>query len=135
MGPSISPMGPIEVRTPEAFERDVLRAPEPTVVLFWAGWCPFCQAFRPLFDARAAENNGRFAVVSLDDNENPLWDRFHVGVVPSLAFFRDGALVARRDGRLMRGLSLEELDGFLGQVSPRVGAVIDPIDTRLRTFL
>src|SRR3990170_4314108 len=117
MGPSISPMGPIEVRTPEAFERDVLRAPEPTVVLFWAGWCPFSQAFRPLFDARAAGNQGRFAVVHLDDNANPLWDRYQVGVVPSLALFRGGAIVARRDGRLMRGLSLEEFDEFLGQVS------------------
>ena len=118
MGPSILLMGTIEVRTPEEFERDVLRAPEPTVVLFWASWCPFCQAFRPLFDARAAGNQDRFAVVHLDDDANPLWDRYHVGVVPSLALFRDGALVARKDGRLMRGVSLEELDTFLGQVSP-----------------
>jgi len=111
-------MGTLEVPTPEAFERDVLRAPEPTVVLFWAAWCPFCQAFRPLFDARAERSDGRFAIVSLDDASNPLWDRYSVGVVPSLAFFRGGELVARKDGRLMHGLSPEELDAFLGGVMP-----------------
>ena len=115
-------MAVLEVRTPEAFERDVLRAPEPTVVMFWASWCPCCQAFRPLFDARAPKNAGRFAVVHLDDNASPLWDRYHVGVVPSLALFRNGAIAARKDGRLMRGLSLEELDAFLGEVSPALHA-------------
>lgn len=114
-------MGPIEVRTPEEFERDVLRAPEPTVVLFWAEWCPYCQAFRPLFDARVAKNAGRFAVVHLDDDANPLWDRYQVGVVPSLALFWGGTLVARKDGRVMVGLSLEDLDAFLDRVSSSGG--------------
>lgn len=108
----------LDVATPEAFEREVLRAPGPTVVMFWAGWCPFCQAFKPLFDGRAAKNEGRFAVVRLDDADSPLWERYGVTVVPSLAFFRDGALVARKDGRLMRGLTDEELDAFLRQVLP-----------------
>jgi thioredoxin 1 len=111
-------MAVLEVATPEAFEREVLRAPEPTVVMFWAGWCPFCQAFKPLFDARTAKNEGRFAVVRLDDADSPLWERYDVAVVPSLAFFRDGTLVARRDGRLMRGLTDAELDAFLRQVLP-----------------
>lgn len=109
-------MAVFEVATSEAFERDVLRAKEPTVVLFWAGWCPFCQSFMPLFEAQTKRHDARFALVRLDDNDNPLWDAYRVNVVPTLAYFRDGALAARKDGRLARGLSHAELDAFLREV-------------------
>ena len=111
-------MAMIEARRPEDFERDVLRSEGDTVVLFWAPWCPFCQAFRPVFDAVVQRYDARFAVVWLDADDNPLWDQYRVDVVPSLALFRDGALVARKDGRLMRGLSREEMEGFLNRVLP-----------------
>lgn len=110
-------MAAFEVANVEAFDREVLRAPEPTVVMFWAGWCPFCRRFRPAFDATAAKSDGRFAVVRLDDEANPLWDTYRVDVVPSLAYFRGGALVARKDGTLGRGLSEPDLAAFLHQVS------------------
>lgn len=115
-------MRAMEVRTPAEFEQTVLRAREPTVVLFWAAWCPFCQAFRPVFDAAVRNHDARFAVVDLDDQDNPLWDAYRVNVVPSLAFFRNGALVARKDGRLMRGLSKDDLDAFLDQVKSTAAA-------------
>lgn len=108
----------LDVETPEAFQRDVLDAGAPTVVLFLASWCPFCQAFGPSFDRRAAESGGRFARVYLDEDDNPLWDRYGVQVVPTLAFFADGDLVGRKDGRLLRGLSDAELESFLEDVEP-----------------
>ena len=110
-------MAEFEVPDPETFEREVLRSPEPTVVMFWAEWCPFCRRLRPAFDASAAKYDSRFAIVRLDDEDNPLWDTYGVNVVPSLAFFRGGELVARKDGRLGRGLSETELAAFLHQVS------------------
>src|SRR5574342_923948 len=106
-------MPEIEVADADAFRRDVLEAPGPTVVVFWAAWCPFCRSFRRLFDETAARSAGRFAVVRLDDEESPLWDEYRVNVVPSLAYFRDGGLIARRDGRLGRGLAADELSAFL----------------------
>ena len=109
-------MAEIEVGDAEAFDREVLRARDPTVVMFWAEWCPFCRRFRPTFDARASQSDGRFAVVRLDDEDNPLWDTYGVKVVPSLAYFRGGALVARKDGRLGRGLAADDLDAFLARV-------------------
>ena len=111
-------MGILEIMDAPQFEAEVLRATEPTVVVFWAAWCPFCRSFRPHFEARAASNGARFAVVRLDSEDNALWDRYGVNVVPSLAYFRDGDLVARKDGRLARGLSEADLDAFLAQVLP-----------------
>lgn len=116
-------MAAFEVGTAQEFEDSVLRAREPTVVLFWAGWCGFCRAFRPAFDATVAKYDARFAIARLDDYDNPLWERYAVNVVPSLAFFRDGELVTRKDGRLMRGLSAADLEAFLREVlpAPRAG--------------
>lgn len=108
----------LDVPTADAFERDVIRAADPTVVMFWASWCPFCRAFRPAFEARADGSEARFARVSLDDYDNPLWETYDVRVVPTLAYVRDGTLVARRDGILMRGLSPRDLDAFLASVLP-----------------
>ena len=106
-------MAALEVGTAGEFDRQILHAPEPTVVMFWAAWCPFCRTFRPTFDAHALRSDARFAIVRLDDEDNPLWDTYAVHVVPSLAYFRGGELVARRDGRLGRGLTEPEMEAFL----------------------
>lgn len=111
-------MAVFEVPTADEFEDRVVRSTEPTVVLFWAGWCGFCRAFRPLFDAKVAEYDARFAVTRLDDDDNPLWERYRVDVVPSLALFRGGQLVLRKDGKLMRGLTEADLVAFLREALP-----------------
>src|SRR3989304_1513401 len=110
-------MAEFEVGSAEEFERDVLGGPEPTAGMFWAAGCPFCRSFRPAFDARASQSGTRFAVVRLDDEDNPLWDAYRVDVVPTLAYFRGGELVARKDGKLGRGLSGPELAAFLREAS------------------
>ncbi|MBI4416955.1 MAG: thioredoxin family protein [Euryarchaeota archaeon] len=115
-------MAIVDVATAEEFRRHVLEAKEPTVVMFWAAWCPFCRAFKPTFDRYADKYGARFARVSLDEYDNPLWDSYAVNVVPSLAYFQDGALTARKDGRLGRGLTEAELDAFLRQVLPAARA-------------
>ena len=115
-------MAAIEVHSADEFDREVLRSKESTVALFWAAWCPFCRAFKPIFDDAVRKHDARFALVRLDEYDNPLWDTYRVNVVPSLAFFRGGELVARKDGRLMRGLSQEELSTFLDEVLPAAHA-------------
>lgn len=111
-----------EIDSPEAFEREVLRAEGPTVVLFWASWCPFCTTFRPAFERSAARARTRFAVVRLDDEGNPLWDAYRVEVVPTVALFRDGAVAARLDGQRMVGLSEDQLTEFLRDSLPAARA-------------
>jgi thioredoxin 1 len=111
-------MAVLEVADAESFEREVLRSDGPTVVAFWAEWCPFCRRFRPLFEKASSERGGRFAFVRLDENDNPLWERYAVAVVPSVAVFRGGAVAARKDGVLGRGISAEVLAAFLDQALP-----------------
>jgi len=115
------------VKDPDAFQTTVLEASEPTVVMFWATWCPFCRRFRKDFEELAASRPWRFAAVSLDDYDDPLWDDFAVDVVPTLALFRDGKLVDREDGVLGYGIDRRMLDSFVRRVESQA---VPPVGSR-----
>ena len=85
----------LQVKDPAAFQKTVVESDEPTVVMFWATWCPFCRRFKQEFERLAASHPWRFAAVYLDDEDNPLWDDYAVDVVPTLALFHDGKVVGR----------------------------------------
>lgn len=108
----------VDVRDAETFRREVLEAHGPTIVLFWATWCPFCQRFKPEFDRIGSDLDVRLATVFLDDHDNPLWEDYAVDVVPTIALFRDGELVDRQDGVLGYGLDRGAVRAFVGRVSP-----------------
>jgi thioredoxin-like negative regulator of GroEL len=111
-------MAVFEVMDEESFDRAVLPADEPTVVAFWAAWCPHCRRFRPLFERESADRGGRFAIVRLDADDNPLWERYAVAVVPTVALFHRGEVAARKDGMLGRGISGHDLAAFLDDALP-----------------
>lgn len=111
----------LHVRNPNAFEQEVLGAKEPTVVMFWATWCPFCQRFKTEFEKLAASRPWRFAAVYLDDEQNPLWEDYDVDVVPTLALFRDGQVVDREDGVLGYGIDRKRVAAFVSRVEPHLG--------------
>src|SRR5207245_10732288 len=83
----------LQVRNPDAFQESVVQAAEPTVVMFWATWCPFCRRFKQEFEKLAASRPWHFAAVYLDDEENPLSEDHAVEPVPTLALFRARTLV------------------------------------------
>ncbi|HKW43673.1 MAG TPA: thioredoxin family protein, partial [Thermoplasmata archaeon] len=106
----------LQVRNPESFEHDVLAAKDPTVVMFWATWCPFCRRFKTEFEKLAASRPWRFAAVYLDDEQNPLWEDYDVDVVPTLALFREGKVVEREDGVLGYGIDSKRVAAFVSRV-------------------
>ena len=108
----------LQVRDPDAFQKAVLQSPDPTVVMFWATWCPFCRRFSAEFEKLASTRPWRFAAVYLDDEENPLWEEYAVDVVPTLALFRDGQVTERLDGVLGYGIDKRMVEEFLRRVQP-----------------
>jgi thioredoxin reductase (NADPH) len=98
----------LETLDPDAFEGSRLRRAGRWAVVFDAEWCPFCQAFLPVFSGASMDPSIHRARADLTDVESPLWDLFRVEVVPSVLAFRDGEVVARADGR--QGEGLEETD-------------------------
>jgi thioredoxin 1 len=100
----------VERLSEDAFDGDRLRRAGRYLVCFTASWCPFCRAFEPRFSARGSRLGAMGAFADVDDEESPLWERFHLDVIPTLVAFEDGATVGRIDGVLGRGLDDRALD-------------------------
>ncbi len=94
----------------EAFRGDRLGRPGDWGVCFLADWCPFCRAYAPLFQRLDGVAPFPLAVADVTDLESPLWDTFHIDVIPTLVAFRDGKAIWRKDGVPMVGLNAGDLD-------------------------
>jgi len=103
------------------FDGTQLRRSGTWAVAFLADWCPFCRAFRRLFDRFDGAGAFRTAVADVTDEASPLWDRFHIEVVPTLLAFRDGPVIHRIDGVPMEGLQEGDLENLRGTLTLRPG--------------
>lgn len=59
----------------------------PTLVMFYAEWCPFCQKALPVLDELATELEGKVAVCKLNTKDNPETAKAHgVQGIPAWRF-------------------------------------------------
>ena len=102
---------------PNQFD-DVLSSGEKALVMFYADWCPFCQKFKPIFEsvANSANNDMKFYGSNVNDDNNPLWDRFSINTVPTLIAFDKGKIISRRDAKMGLGLNKSDVDSILTEI-------------------
>jgi len=73
------------------FEQEVIKAPLPVVVDFWAPWCKPCQKIAPLMEKLAEDYKGSVKFCKLNVDQDPqLAGRYGVMSIPFLLFFREG---------------------------------------------
>jgi thioredoxin 1 len=85
------------------------------MVDFWATWCGPCQIIAPFVEQLAAEYAGRLKVAKLDVDASPRTPaRFNVRSIPSVLFFKDGALVDTVVGAVPKSQLTAKIEKHLG---------------------
>jgi thioredoxin-like negative regulator of GroEL len=104
---------------PNQFD-SLLSSGKRALVMFYADWCPFCQRFKPVFESaiitRSANNSYKFYESKVNDDDNPLWDRFSISAVPTLIAFDKGKIISRRDAKMGVGLNESDLDSISKEI-------------------
>jgi thioredoxin 1 len=90
-----------------------------SLVLFYADWCHYCSRFKPIFEETVKKTNPNILMgcVKINDDDNPLWDRYHINAVPTLIVFSNNSIIARRDAKMGVGLTRSDLNSILTDIN------------------
>jgi thioredoxin 1 len=82
--------------TDATFEQEVLKAPRPVLVDFWAPWCGPCRMVAPIVEELAEEYDGRVNFVKLNTDHNPVTcSNYGIRSIPTLLVFKGGRAVGQ----------------------------------------
>ena len=89
-----------------------------SLVLFYADWCHYCSRFLPIFEENLKKINPKVLVggVKLNDDDNPLWDKYNINAVPTLIAFSNNSIKSRRDAKMGVGLTNSDLNSILSDI-------------------
>jgi thioredoxin 1 len=87
--------------TDDSFAKDVLQAPGPVLVDFWAEWCGPCRMIAPALEEIGAEFKDRLTIAKVNIDENPTTpNNYGVRGIPTLILFKGGKPAATKVGAL-----------------------------------
>ena len=106
----------MEYVLPEEFDSKVLNSEKKMLVLFYADWCPYCANFKPTFEEIDSSNLQK-KVALVNEDENPLWDRFSIQAIPTMIAFQNGKILTRRDAKKGKGLTRTDIEFIIKELS------------------
>ena len=83
--------GQIQEVSDATFQTEVLEAPTPVLVDFWAPWCGPCRALTPIVEQLATENAAKVKFVKVNVDDNPrVAQTYRIQGIPTLMIFKGG---------------------------------------------
>jgi thioredoxin 1 len=110
----------IKYVTDATYQQDVLEAPAPVLVDFWAPWCGPCRMLAPVFEELADEYAGKLTFVKMNTDENPeIPSKLGIRGIPTLIFYLDGEEAERLVGNQGKPALKRKIDAILAEVKPK----------------
>jgi thioredoxin len=90
--------------TQSEWQTEVLNAPVPVLVDFWAVWCNPCRLIAPIVEELSQQYEGKLRVYKVDvDQEQSLAMQYGIMSIPTLLLFKNGQVVEQIVGALPKG--------------------------------
>lgn len=103
-----------KIVTDASFQSDVLGAPGPVLVDFWAEWCGPCRMIGPSLEELSVELGDEVTIFKLNIDENPdTPTRYGVRGIPTMILFKNGAPAATKVGAAPKSALQSWLEGQL----------------------
>ena len=105
MSANVSPVSALD------FESEVIKSDKLVIVDFWAEWCGPCKMIAPLLDEVAKEMPDKVKIVKVNvDNEQQLAQQYGIYNIPTLLFFKGGAVREQVVGTAAKKVLVEKIN-------------------------
>ena len=102
-----------KIATNTSFD-ELLQSEKLVIVDFWATWCGPCRMLSPLLDEVEAEMADQVEVVKVNvDDADEIAMRFRIMSIPTLLFFKNGAMVDRSVGAMPKSALVDKINANL----------------------